>query len=138
MKEFFYFSIIVILLSYILLTRKKKKSKKFNKHPSGDYVLKIVINKEKRKENLKIIETLKRAVFEIAPSLFEDSSLYNKWKLCGEGKVVLVGDLSEFKTIKQKSKEENIPCNNYEDLLLMVGPGLKSKINEFTGHLKLY
>ncbi|KAF9762808.1 Peptidyl-tRNA hydrolase [Nosema granulosis] len=139
MKEYFYFSIIVILISYIFLGQPTKKSiKKKKRHPSGDYVLKIIVNEQKKKDCKLIIDVLKKSVFEIVPILFEDTSLYNKWRSCGEGKVVLIGKEEDLGTICSTSKEQNIPCYLYDDVMVVVGPGLKKDINKYTGHLKLF
>lgn len=138
MKEYFYFSIIVILISYIFLRKTDKKSYKQKKHPSGDYVLKIIVNEKNKKDCKIILDILKKSVFEIVPILFEDKTLYNKWRSCGEGKVVLVGKQEDLDQINATSLEKDIPCYKYDDVMVVLGPGLKKDLNTFTGHLKLF
>ncbi|WUR02837.1 peptidyl-tRNA hydrolase [Vairimorpha necatrix] len=134
--------VVVIICAIILKLYTCKTNNSVRKHPKGDYVLKIIINKKINDDLSLILNLMKDSLFKVFPSLTNDPDLYAKWRKSGEAKIVLVGTSENMQKAYEQGKTKKIlvtsKMHGNEMSLLVVGPGLKSEINEFTSDFRLF
>ena len=142
MISFFLFTISVFCIFCIIYRLIKTKKAIQRQYPKGDYVLKILINKQVKNEIQMVLELMKECFINLITKLSKEKDLYNKWKKGGEAKIVLCGSSEEILSAYNNSIKKGILCvthisKNNIPALVIIGPGLKAIINEFTNDFKL-
>jgi peptidyl-tRNA hydrolase len=135
-------SLLVIPICILYYYKKTTNFKINKKYPKGEYVLKIIINKN-IKDNLNtILDIMKNELLDLVKVLMEDKKLYIKWRKSGEAKIVLSGTNEDMEMAYRRALDLDILVSKKmvgEIIgIVVVGPGLKSEINEFTCKFRLF
>ncbi|KAF7683873.1 Peptidyl-tRNA hydrolase 2, mitochondrial [Astathelohania contejeani] len=148
MDDAYWLVIITLLIIYII--RSKKKTFKCTKLKCGEaMVLKLIVRSDLKMSTGKIISQVSHALMGVYNFISSRKDVYEAWQNNGQAKIVLKGNIDDFKRIKKLCKENSIFVYSVCDAgrtqvdagsntVIAVGPGPKKIIDMITGDLKLY
>lgn len=139
----------LLLVVYILKTRRQAKRARGHPVEKGEYAMNIIINKDYKMSKGKVISQICHGMSHVMRHLLKDEALLDEWRRKGEPKVVLKASGNEIQEIVRMAKKHDVYHHRICDAgrtqvppgantVLVLGPGLKPKLEAISGHLKLY
>ena len=138
-------AVLALYIVFIKINLKKKKIKIKN----GDYQMVVVVNKDLKMTNGKVLSQFGHAIDAMHEILFEYPDLVKAWRNCGSAKIALKGTQDDLNQVYYDAKEIGLLYYRVFDAgktqikagsntIIVVGPATKKELEPVTGRLSLY